>query len=178
VGRILIALSRLKASDDLFSTMQGLDASVNLLIVLGAAVLFIVTAETRLARRRALAALHEFRSIVHVIDMHQLTKDPGALEGPRTAASPERSMTPFELVRYLDYCSELLSLTSKIAALYAQSIRDPVVVEAVADIEQLTTNLAQKIWQKITILETAVYSAPEPGPRVLPTQTKRPEPTP
>jgi len=40
-------------------------------------------------------------------------------------------MTPFELGRYLDYCSEMLSLTGKVAALYAQDLDDPVVVEAV-----------------------------------------------
>ena len=40
-------------------------------------------------------------------------------------------MTPFELTRYLDYCSEMLSLTAKIAALYAQSSSDAVVIDAV-----------------------------------------------
>jgi len=33
-------------------------------------------------------------------------------------------MSPFLLCRYLDYCSELLSLTGKLAALYAQSFSD------------------------------------------------------
>ena len=65
-------------------------------------------------------------------------------------------MTPFELGRYLDYCSEMLSLTGKVAALYAQDLDDPVVVEAVNDIEMLATNLSRKIWQKIAILQSAV----------------------
>jgi hypothetical protein len=34
-------------------------------------------------------------------------------------------MSPFELTRYLDYCSEMLSLTSKLAAVYAQNLPDP-----------------------------------------------------
>ena len=62
-------------------------------------------------------------------------------------------MTPFELTRYLDYCSEMLSLTSKLAAVYAQNLPDPVVIDAVNEVESLTTNLSQKIWQKITILD-------------------------
>ena len=76
--------------------------------------------------------------------MHQLTKDPSALGGPRTSASPERDMTRYELVRYLGYCSEMLSLASKAAAVYAEKVPDPSVVDAVGDIERLSTNLARR----------------------------------
>jgi hypothetical protein len=62
-------------------------------------------------------------------------------------------MTPFELNRYLDYCSDALALISKIAALYAQSFQDPVLLDAVDDVEDLTAGFSRKIWQKITILE-------------------------
>jgi hypothetical protein len=61
-------------------------------------------------------------------------------------------MSEFELMRYLDYCSEMLSLTGKLAALYMQNMRDPVVIESVNEIEDLTTSLSRKIWQKIMIL--------------------------
>ena len=65
---------------------------VNLaIIVLAGARCSSSTLEARLNARRALTALHEFRSIAHVIDMHQLTKDPSALGGPRTSSSPERA---------------------------------------------------------------------------------------
>jgi hypothetical protein len=92
--------------------------------------------------------------MAHVIDMHQLTKDPTVvLQAHKpTAASPTRSMTQFELTRYLDYCAEMLALIGKLAALYAEHLRDAVVIDAVNDIENLTTNLGRKIWQKITIL--------------------------
>jgi MoxR-like ATPase len=88
--------------------------------------------------------------------MHQLTKDPSIVvaTGAPTPSSPTRTMNRFELSRYLDYCSEMLSLISKLAALYAQNLPDPIIVEAVNDIERLTTNLSSKIWQKITILDT------------------------
>ena len=62
-------------------------------------------------------------------------------------------MTPFELSRYLDYCTELLSLTGKVASLYVQDFQDPVALDAVNDIENLTTGLSRKIWQKIMILD-------------------------
>ena len=62
-------------------------------------------------------------------------------------------MTAFQLTRYLDYCSELLSIVGKLAALYAQSLPDSVVVAAVNDIETLTTGLSRKIWQKIVQLD-------------------------
>jgi hypothetical protein len=149
----------LHASNELAGVLQGLEATVNLILIGGGAALFLTTLEARLKRRLALTALHEFRSIAHVIDMHQLTKDPSALGGPRTSSSPDRSMTRYELVRYLSYCSELLSLASKAAAIYAEKINDPAIIDAVGDIETLSTNLSQKIWQKITLVETDIEEA-------------------
>ena len=147
----------LKGSDQLSDAMQGLDASVNLAIVLGGLAFFVLTLETRWKRDRALEALHELRSIIHVIDMHQLPKDPSS-DRPATVAvsddgAPQRVLSPFELTRYLDYCSEMLSLTGKVAAIYAQSTKDSIVIDAASDIGQITTNLSSKIWQKITLVQ-------------------------
>lgn len=134
------------------------DSATNELLLAGAAILFLVSIETRIKRTRAQHVLHELRVFAHVIDMHQLTKDASRVigsSGTRTASSPQQSMTLFELTRYLDYCSELLSLTGKLAALYAQSLPDSVVVSAVNDIETLTSGLSRKIWQKIIQLDRA-----------------------
>jgi hypothetical protein len=141
--------------------VTAIEAAINDLVFLGLALFFLTTIETRLKRRRALVALHQLRSLVHVVDMHQLTKDPERLVAPRpdTASSPERTMTPSELGRYLDYCSELLSLASKIAALYVQHFNDPVVLGAVNEIESLATGFSGKIWQKITMLQRAPQPA-------------------
>ena len=86
--------------------------------------------------------------------MHQLTKDPERLRvrGQDTASSPKRTLSTPELVRYLDYCSEMLSLIGKLAALYVQKFDDPVALAAVNEVEELTTSLSRKIWQKIMIL--------------------------
>ena len=66
-----------------------------------------------------------------------------------------RTLSRTQLPRYLDYCSELLALTSKLAALHAQHLNDAVVLNAVNDIEALTADLSRKIWQKISILAMA-----------------------
>ena len=50
---------------------------------------------------------------------------------------------------------QMLSLLAKIAALYAQSTSDDVVIEAASDLSTLTTNLSSKIWQKITLVQAA-----------------------
>src|SRR2546429_258764 len=70
------------------------------------------------------------------------------------ASPPGHSLRSSCLSRYLDYCSELLSLTSKVAALYVQDSQDPVLLDAVNDVETLTTGLSRKIWQKIMIIDT------------------------
>ena len=145
-----------------------LDAAKGGAIYLGAIALFFITLEVRLKRRKALQAVHELRALAHVIDMHQLTKDPTAFGSPRTSSSPNRTMTPFQLLRYLGYCSELLSLASKVAALYADKIRDPAIVDAVGDIERLTAHLSQKIWQKIELIQERLPTRPASdalGPR-------------
>jgi hypothetical protein len=140
---------------DLAEFLAILDAGFNDIFLVGAALYFLIRLEVRYKRNRALDALHELRSLAHVIDMHQLTKDPGASKGPSTASSPERDLTPYQLTRYLDYCAEMLALTGKLAALYAQNLPDAVVVDAVNEIEALTGSLGVKIWQKIAILEAA-----------------------
>ncbi len=133
---------------------QGLDASFNIIILVGLAVAFLVGLEARFKRRRALSGLYRLRAIAHVIDMHQLTKDPASIVGSeRTGSSPARDLTHDQLLRYLDYCSEMLAMIGKLAALYVQHFPDTVVIDSVNDIEVLTTNLSRKIWQKIVIVQ-------------------------
>ena len=148
--------------------IQTIEAGINDVIFFGIAVYFLLTIETRLKRRRALRTLHQLRSLAHVVDMHQLTKDPEQLLSARndTPSSPKRSMTAAELGRYLDYCSELLSISSKVAALHVQYFDDAIVLRAVNEIEALTTGLSGKIWQKITVLERVLARTP---PRPTPT---------
>ena len=150
-----------RSADSVYSVLQGLEAAANLVVLIGAVIFFLFRIEQNLKRRDALQALHELRSIVHVIDMHQLTKDPSFVVtvAGKTASSPLRVLTPFEVSRYLDYSSEMVSLTSKVAVLFAQGFPDPVVTEVVSDIERVASGLSQKIWQKIMILQSSAASA-------------------
>ena len=160
IGGLIYTFTRLNLSMGeigISEFAQLIEAGVNDLLLIGAAFFFLTTVETRMKRARALEDLHELRAVAHVIDMHQLTKDPSRITGRATEimtpSSPQPKLTIYELTRYLDYCSELLSLTGKIAALYAQYLPDALILDTVNDIETLTTGLSRKIWQKIIILQ-------------------------
>ncbi|MEI9936045.1 MAG: hypothetical protein WDO69_02350 [Pseudomonadota bacterium] len=142
--------------------VQSLEAMVNDAVFVGVAVYFLLGLETRQKRARALAALHVLSSLAHIVDMHQLTKDPERIVsgGPSTPSSPARTMSAFELTRYLDYSTELLAIISKVAALYVQELADPVTVSAASAVEDLAINLSRAIWQKIVILDRVAPSVP------------------
>ena len=153
-GLTLSAPAAMSISD----LVQTIEAAVNDVVFFGIAVFFILSIETRVKRRRALRILHELRSLAHIVDMHQLTKDPERLATTRADETPGASKraTGADLGKYLDFCSELLSVISKLAALFAQHFNDGIVLAAVNEIEALTTGLSGKIWQKITILDRSM----------------------
>lgn len=134
--------------------VQMIASALDTLVLLGAGIVFLVTLENRRKRYRVIHAVNRLRCIAHIVDMHQLTKDPDSIaeHGRPTAHSPQQTLTPYELARYLDYCSEMLSLISKTAFLYVQDYHDPVAADAVNDLEDLTNGLSSKIWQKIMML--------------------------
>lgn len=145
----------LQLADTTLGHIVGLfEAVFNDLILIGAALFFLISTESRIKRKRSLEALNELRVIAHVIDMHQLTKDPVQILNSNgdTEHSPVRNLSAFELQRYLDYCTEALALISKVAVLYVQSLPDQTVISAVNEIETLTTGLSRKIWQKLVVL--------------------------
>ncbi len=158
-----IAVS-LRVTGDVFQIerfAQLVDSSLASLVLIGAAIAFLVGLEVRLKRQRALKAMRELRSLAHIVDMHQLTKDPERVmgRGNPTDSSPKRTYTHYQLVRYLDYCSELLSLISKIGAIYVQDFADRVALEAVDQLSTLTNGLSRSIWQKIIIVENMLGPA-------------------
>ena len=96
----------------------------------------------------------------------------GATPVPLSPAT--RTYTPFELQRYLDYCTEMLALISKVAVLYVQDTTDPQTIAVIDEIEELTNGLTRKIWQKIILIQRAVpgLSVPPPvEPARIPPQT-------
>lgn len=133
---------------------ETIEALTSEMLLLAAGLFFLVSLENRFKRRRALTAIHELRALAHVVDMHQLTKDPERLlpDWIGSEHSPRLTMNAFELGRYLDYCHEMLSLIGKIAAVYVQRFDDEVALEAVNEVEMLTSSLCDRIWQKIMFL--------------------------
>ena len=133
--------------------VQVLEATLGAIFFLAALVAFLLSLETRWKRARALDAIHELRAIAHVVDMHQLTKDPTEPNlGEARMLPDDRPLTPEEFVRYLDFCGEMLSLVSKIGVLYVQHFPDDVAVGALDEVESLTNGLSRRMWQKITFL--------------------------
>jgi hypothetical protein len=130
------------------------ESVINDLVFAAIAVLFLWAFPERRERRTLLGLLHRLRSLAHVIDMHQLSKDPEQVSPTytRTAESVTHGLDADQLHHYLDYCSEMLSLTAKTAALCAEHSTDEVVLETIATLETLTTELSNKIWQKISLL--------------------------
>jgi hypothetical protein len=132
-----------------------MESTVNDLIFAAVAIFFLYTIPERLLRSRALKLLHRLRSLAHIIDMHQLTKDPERLRTGFTTTPASVDFTldnADQLIHYLEYCSELLSLVGKTAALCAEDSQDNVVLDTVSTVEGLTVDLARKIWQKIQVV--------------------------
>jgi hypothetical protein len=157
-----LGLALVLALRDLSSTGPGhatnwvplLDSGVDDAVFGGLAVLFLRGLPERLERQRLLDVLHKLRSLAHVIDMHQVMKDPKRVISPYhpTDASEPEPLDVEHLHHYFAYCSELLSLVAKTSALCAESSGDSVVLENVRGIESLSSEITTRIWQKIAVL--------------------------
>jgi hypothetical protein len=136
---------------DSFKLLPLIETVINDVVFAGIAVFFLYSFPERLQRGRLLNLLHQLRSTAHIIDMHQLSKDPEQLRPSfvPTKVSKPLELTRDEMERYLDYCSEMLALVGKTAALCAEESRDSVVLETVSTVETLTVGISRKIWQKI-----------------------------
>ncbi|RUP83927.1 MULTISPECIES: hypothetical protein [unclassified Kocuria] len=71
----------------------------------------------------------------------------------RNRREDEPALTRAQMTQYLDYCTEMLSLVGKTAALFAEDTTDGEVLDAVEGIEALTSDMARKVWQKIAIIQ-------------------------
>ncbi|MCK0111405.1 hypothetical protein MWU75_04550 [Ornithinimicrobium sp. F0845] len=132
-----------------------IDSTIDTVVFIGIAVLFLWAFPERRERKGLLALLHELRSLAHVLDMHQLTKEPGRLrpDYTPTARSLPSDLTAGQMQDYLSYCNELLSLIAKTAALCAERTSDGTVLDTVSDVETLTSEIATRIHQKVALLQ-------------------------
>ena len=89
---------------DGWSVLEGIEAGISTLVYSGIAIIFLVSLEIRQRRQRTLKALQELRALAHVLDMHQMNKDPEQLvfTAELSDEGAESVMSPFLLERYLD----------------------------------------------------------------------------
>ena len=152
ISSINLTLNTISISDLIQMVGSALEGTA----IACAGIIFIVTFEDKTKRTRIISSINRLRCISHTIDMHQLIKDPDAMKemNASTPNSPKRNLNQYELGRYLNYCSEMLSLASKLGFLYVQNFPDSIATDAVNDLENLTTGLTRKIWQKIILLDS------------------------
>jgi hypothetical protein len=147
-GAIVVAIDLRHTDNALTRITEFIKLTSGALVYLVAGGVFLWTLETRFKRAKAVRAIHELRGLAHIIDMHQLTKDPERKPDPGATA-----LTLEEMWQYLHYCTELLAIITKLGQLYVQDFPDGTTLAAVDQLENLGTGLSQKIWQKIMILE-------------------------
>lgn len=139
---------------------HGFQVVISDFVYIAISLIFIYSLEVRMKRRKAMVAFSELRNLAHVIDAIQLNKSPSLLYGQeyKTASSPVSTMSKYEVERYLDYCSEMLSIVGKVSILYLQALDDHVTLNVVNEIENLTTGLSNKIWQKSILFSLTNYN--------------------
>ncbi len=145
--------------------IQTLEAGTSSMVFISATVWFLLTLEKRQKKLRALAAIRELHSLAHIVDMHQLTKDPDhyLFKILNTPSSPKRSLNPYELSRYLDYCNEILALLGKISAIYTEFLDDSEVLNSTDQLEDLLLGLSTKISHKLSSIERIEISKRSPS---------------
>lgn len=123
------------------------DAFFNIIVVLLAGLYYLLNLELKKNRKIIIPTINKLRSFLHVIDMHQQTKNLINVDSSKEKISNQK------LREYLEHSSKMISLVSKIAALYIQKFQDEDIITKVNEIENLSTGLTQKIWQKIIVLK-------------------------
>ncbi|MFD2797309.1 hypothetical protein ACFS27_27370 [Promicromonospora vindobonensis] len=142
-----------EAPDNGLDWLPLIESAVNDLVFVAIAVVVLHSLPERAQRSDLLAKLHRLRSLAHIIDMHQLTKEPESLRDAFAGGTDgDVDLTPEQVEYYLEYCTELLSIVSKAAALCAEESQDEIVLSTVSTIETLTMSMSRKVWQKITVL--------------------------
>lgn len=129
--------------------LQSLEVVVNLFILFGGVLWFLMMLEEWLKCCCVLDVLYVLWFMVYVIDMYQLIKDLVVLVCECVLSWV---MSKFELICYFDYCVEMLVLIGKFVVLFVECMCDLVVIEVVMEIENLIIGFVCKIWQKIVVI--------------------------
>lgn len=157
----LVHLLAHAADQEVGSWIPLVESTINTCIFIGLGVYFLWGLPERRERAGLLVLLHELRSLAHVLDMHQLTKEPGRLRPgfTPTTHSLAGDLDAEEMLAYLSYCNELFALIGKVAALCAERSSDSTVLVTVSDVETLAGEISLRVYAKMTLL------AQGPAPR-------------
>jgi hypothetical protein len=127
---------------ELADVLKFLDTTKGAAVYLSVFGAIFIGLEIRWKRYRALKAVAEIRALAHIVDMHQLAKDPPIEQFRQNGQQ-------VKVEEYLHACTALLALLSKVAQFYVENFPDPAATNAVNDFEMITTGLSNKIWMKI-----------------------------
>lgn len=125
---------------DLFA---GLQAGVNLLVLLAGALWFLVSIEARIKRRRTLQSIGELREFLHVIDVTQLYYTPDFY-----SAAPAMGKLKLDHT-YLLCCTRMLGLIGNLAALHARGTSADSILRASFELELLANTITAKLQSKV-----------------------------
>lgn len=157
IGAIAGMVSQIEMTQDFWTAgvfSQVLASLVQLAVYVGILILFVFTFEKKVKTKKALACMNAYREFAHLIDLHQLAKDPTTFlkNYQPSSASRKNDLGKFLMSRYLAYCNELLSFLGKATALYVHQFPFEPLMSAADQIEDLTTGLSIRIWQKNSVL--------------------------
>ncbi len=142
---------------------EAADAGFNLVVLVAGAIWFFVTLEARIKRKRAVAWIQELREFIHVIDVTQLYYSPELYDHGDEDSPSARSFD----YTYLLFCTEMFSVISNAAAIYARDASGDSILRAASEVEMLAAALTDKLQAKVQILRRS-RNTDDGGPRDRP----------
>lgn len=141
---------------------QLVESGINDVIFLSIGAFFLFRIEPWIKRRRMLLFLGRLRDLVHVTQLLQMHKDPERVVRPddrSTEVTPELGAigtSAFLMGKYLDYCLDMLTLISAVAAFVGRDVTDKQLRDGVWEIEELCSTISAKISNKTLMLFSAL----------------------
>lgn len=141
---------------------QLVESGINDIIFLSLGAYFLFRIEPWIKRRRMLLFLGKLRDLIHVTQLLQMHKDPERVVRPddrSTAASPDLGdvgTSAFLMGKYLDYCLDMLTLISAVAAFVGRDVTDKQLRDGIWEIEELCSTISAKISNKTLMLFSAL----------------------
>ena len=125
---------------------EATDAGFNLVVILGGALWFFISLESRIKRKKALAFIEELREFIHVIDVTQLFFTP---EIYKLDPADCRRSSSLELdYTYLLFCTQMLGVISNLAPLYTRGAAGDSIMRAAFEVEMLANAISSKLFTK------------------------------